>query len=363
MAVVTQARIAAELGVATSTVQRALSGSSRISEATRKRVLALARKFNYRAIRPTRNSATRRTQTVGVILANYTPNSLKLFSGVEEELARHGFNAIFTVNECDPAYETEHVRRMLRDGIRALIVYPIVPDNPVYSECIEAGVPVVFYHVGGRAGPLVCDDQIWAGMQVTSYLCGLGHRRIGFTDCSDEEKSDHDCRIGYETALTRAGLPLDPSLCYRVEPIAAGHGEPRYRVYENGLKAVEYLMGLPDPPTAIVTQGDALTAGVVAGLRERGYEIPRDVSVAAANGDYLLRFLWPRVTGVVAPHRDMGRIMASRAIDLIRDPKKPVERMSTVRGQFVVWESTAPPRGAEEVLVGGNTGRVAGRVS
>ncbi len=341
---VTQADIARELGVAVSTVQRALADSPKISEKTKKQVWTIAEKYNYKPNFLANAFAKRKTNMIGVVLGKYAINHMEVFASIEQEANRRGYNVILTITDYDEESEHQKVQQMLEHSVDGLIIASANPMWEMYHQLMKSKFPVVFFAPFKDIpfAPSVTYDREYANRIATEYLISLGHKRIGFVDVDSSYIVPRPIR-GYFDVMEEAGFPVDEKYIYYVKPYPnTPKGENKLIIYENGLLAGEYLFSLDPLPTGIVVEGDALAAGIIGSAHKFGIQIPEDVSIVSSKAGKLLSQLTPRVTGVAEPHHQMGRLLAKRLIDMIEDPDVPVERLSVLRGELVVRESTAP---------------------
>ncbi len=341
---VTQADIANELGVAVSTVQRALADSPRISEKTKRKVRNLAEKYGYKPNLMANAFARRKTNMIGVILGRYVLNHMEIFAVIENEANKAGYNILLGITNYEEDNEHQKVLQMIEHSVDGFVIASANPLWHVYHELVESGVPIVFFapYIDVPFAPSVEYDREYTNRIATEHLIALGHKRIAFVD------SDGRCIInkpkpirGFFDAMERAGIEINEKYIYQVEPYPdALPGENRLIVYENGFKAGEYLFKLNPMPTGIVVEGDALAAGLIGAARKFNIHIPQDVSIVSSKAGKLLSQLTPRVTGVKEPHQQMGRLLAKKVIDMVETPDTPVERLSILKGELIIREST-----------------------
>jgi LacI family transcriptional regulator len=195
--------------------------------------------------------------------------------------------------------------------------FPFVVADPRHR--LDEGIPAVSAanSAGARAA--------------TEYLLQLGHRRIGHVTgvpgfvASDERMS------GYQIALARAGLPQSAEL------VAVGNFE-----IDGGHEAAAVLLDLPDRPTAIFAANDNLAVGVLQAARERGLEVPRDLSVVGFDDLSQATIATPALTTVRQPLEELGRLAVSLLLRIIDRQRVEAVRVELAT-RLIVRESTAPP--------------------
>ena len=110
---VTQSQLAAELGVAQSTVARALAGDKSINSRTRMRVAKAKKKYGYRPSILAKGLLGQRTHTLGVLLKRYEPNHMTVFGGIEQEAGRRGYSVMLAISGSDSDKERDKVNSLL----------------------------------------------------------------------------------------------------------------------------------------------------------------------------------------------------------------------------------------------------------
>jgi LacI family transcriptional regulator len=154
----------------------------------------------------------------------------------------------------------------------------------------------------------VCTDNVAAGQLAAEHLIGLGHKRIGMLAGHLGLSPHHDRLEGFRKAMQEAHLPILD------EYLIAGNVQ-----VEDGVEAGHRLLGLPNPPTAIMASNNKLLLGILQAVEERNIVIPRDLSVLGFD-DYLWNMHFsPRLTAVAQPTREIGRKSFELLLQLIQD--------------------------------------------
>ena len=292
--------VAQRAGVSTATVSRALRGLPHVSAGTRSEVARIAVEMGYVASKSASNLATGRTRTVGVV----TPHIAKWFfaqaiEAVEQELRQQGYDVLLVVlpptsSEGRPAFDPE----VLRQRVDAVAVLTVPLTGSELDALRRLRMPIVF--VGGSVSGLmsVRIDDLAVGRLATEHLISLGHRRIAHIGGDPDEPHNFsapvDRRAGWASALRAAGLVPDPALD------VAG-----FFSLEGGTTAMEQLLALEEPPTAVFAGSDEMAFGALAALRRAGLDSPGDVSVIGVD-DHELSALMD-LTTVRQPVTDQGR--------------------------------------------------------
>ncbi len=292
--------VAQRAGVSTATVSRALRGLPHVSASTRSEVARIALEMGYVASKSASNLASGRTRTVGVV----TPHIAKWFfaqaiEAVEQELRQRGYDVLLVVlpstsGEGRPVFDPD----VLRQRVDAVAVLTVPLTGSELDALRRLRMPVVF--VGGSVSGLmsVRIDDLAVGRLATEHLISLGHSSIAHIGGDPDEPHNFsapvDRRAGWASALRAAGLVPDPALD------VAG-----FFSVEGGQAAMEKLLTLADPPTAVFAGSDEMAFGALAALRQAGLEVPDDVSVIGVDDHELAGLM--DLTTIRQPVTEQGR--------------------------------------------------------
>ncbi|MGN6598648.1 MAG: LacI family DNA-binding transcriptional regulator [Actinomycetales bacterium] len=329
--------MAQQSGVSVSTASRALSGSSRISAATRERVRRVADALGYRPNAMAQGLRTNRSRLVGLVVTNLVNASFQEIARVAQaRLGAAGYQMVLVVTGGKPQEERSSLEALLEHGVDGLVA--VVADARALSAVRTAGVPVV--HLARRprqpVGDCVLGAETEGAREATCHLLELGHRRIATVTGPTAVTSGAERLAGYRLALSEWGVPWRDELVHSValDPTA-------------GASAVATLLGLPSRqrPTALLLSNHEAAQGALPALREAGVAIPGDLSVMCFEDDALTRYWHPALTVMDNNAGRMGELAVSVLLDRIagRDTAGgPGEYR--VAARLVVRDSTAAPR-------------------
>ena len=301
--------VAHEARVAISTVSRVINGSSEVSDATRQRVQAAIRTLQFQPHRTARTLAQQEsTTTVAVALPSATSLFfVEMLKGVKDALRERDIDLLLCNLGSSQPYPT--LERFLKRGaVDGLLLMALPVEGAVADQLLHLQAPVVL--LGSRCDGLDAywwDDQEGARL-ATSYLIEQGHRRIGLITAHAWSTSAEPRLAGYRQALDDAGIPFDETLVAAGETTKhAGYSE------EAGAEAMESLLALSEPPTAVFAASDVQAYGAWSLARDRGLVVPRDVSVVGYDDLKLSRFL--DLTTVTQGMHRAGLMATQRLLD------------------------------------------------
>jgi LacI family transcriptional regulator len=325
------ARIA---GVSKKTVSRVINRSPLLSADMRKRVEDVIAELGYIPNPQARALALRRNYLVGLIHDN--PNAqmvMNVQQGMLEALYGTEFELVVRPVDRSSATMLEDVRHFLeRQRLFGVVILPPISENDSLARlCSEIGCR----YVRMASAELDSDDHMVASndreavREATRYLVDHGHRRIGLVLGPHGFRSARERRQGFEEALGGAGIKLPRSM------IADGN-----YTFDSGVLAADRLLDVIPRPTAIFACNDEMAAGVLHAARQRGMEVPRDLSIIGFDDTPIAAHIWPPLTTVRWPIISMAR---SAALKLTADEREPVAEPSMFRSTLIRRSSVAPP--------------------
>lgn len=311
------ARIA---GVSKKTVSRVINRSPLLNDDTRRRVEDVIAELAYIPNPQARALALRRNFLIGLVHDN--PNAqmvMNVQQGILEAL--HGTEFELVVRPVDRGSATMLVdlRHFLeRQRLFGLVLLPPISENDTIAKlCAEIGCRYV--RMGSARldddDHMVASNDCEAVRGATEYLIAQGHRRIGLIAGPHGFRSARERRLGFEQALANAGIALPRSM------IADGT-----YTFESGLTAAERLLDLMPRPTAIFACNDEMVAGVMHAARQRGLDIPKDLSIVGFDDTPVAAHVWPPLTTVRWPIASMARSAALKLTagldgeDIVEEP-------------------------------------------
>jgi DNA-binding LacI/PurR family transcriptional regulator len=298
--------IAQQLGIAASTVSKALNDYSDVSEATRKRVQAAARELGYHPSAAAQSLRRRKTRKIGLVV-NYPIGFIgeylsRLMIGVALAAEREGYHIVLYTPIADPLDQLTRICRAREvDGL-LLLWGDLTSENLTIMQTENIPFVVVARRVDEYEVPFVVGDNKGGALELTRHLLSLGHRRIGFTSWDTERTTNLDRLAGYKQALTEANIPFDDDLVVSIT-----------REPENRYAAMNTLLDLPEPPTAVFAFHDYVAIQALQAATDRGLRVPEDVAIAGFDGMYSSLITSPPLTTVKHPVREIGQ----RAVEIV----------------------------------------------
>jgi len=323
--------IARAAGVSHSTVSRALQNSPLVNDHTAEAIRKIARESGYRASAVARGLVTKRTMTIGLVVTTIAdPFASEVAVGIEQAANDHGYSVFLADSNADPTREQQMVQSLAERRVDGILVTSSRVGALYLPLLSEMRVPIVLVnnqHPGAFVHSVMIGN-VDGSRQAANHLIGLGHRRIAYLGDQFGYQSDTERFAGYREALAAAGLPFLPEL------VVHGDGKPA-----EAMRAMEKLLALPDPPTAICCYNDMTALGAMRSIRLSGRSVPEDISVVGFDDLFLASYTQPRLTTVHQPMRRMGVLAMENLVRLMSGEDSEVR--IRVEAELIVRESTA----------------------
>ena len=302
--------VARMVGVSISTVSRALHRPEMVDAETRNRINAAVTALGYVPQGVGRALVSRRTHSIGAVVPRIGASAFaQTIEALRHGLGKHNYTLLLAQPPVEEQADLRPLRTLIERGVDAIVLlgndYP-----PQWLDLItKNGLPVATIWADASNAPpgAIGFDNYVAGRQAAEHLLGLGHREFAFI--SGHLASNQRARQRYQGVL---------------ETIAAGGGrlsrnlitEADYE-FADGYRAARRLLDEKQPFSALICGNDYLALGAMAGLREAGLEIPRDVSVIGFNNSEFAAFVDPPLTTVHFPSVEIGATAAETLLAAI----------------------------------------------
>lgn len=365
MARVTINDIARLSGFSKTSVSFAFNDPSRISDATRDKILGIATELGYVPDPSARSLSLRRHGTIGLLLPQIIPVAFlnpylsQIVQGIGDICGERGFSLTLI----PPVHESivEGVRSAAVDGLITLGLEPgmevvdIIRRRNLPFVTIDArGAEPLAASLGASGGcddgepvgtdpfPVISVDDRTAAAHVMRYVLSLGHRRIAILRFPDEpDRSDSGVNgYTYVTCERLAGYreALDAhDVSEEAVPILACESS-----LEGGEEAVGSLLDMGRLPTAIVAMSDIMAIGAMRALERAGFAVPDDISVAGFDDIPESRIVNPGLTTVSQPGFEKGRTAAQVLTAMI--DSEPIQARYVLTSRLRLRGSCAVPK-------------------
>ena len=328
--------IAEKCDVSVATVSKALNDQKDIGADTKRRIRTAADELGYSPNAAARALKTGQSFNLGVLFKDDAGSGLthEYFSGVlngfKEEAEAVGYDITFINNRFGNrnASYTEHCRSRNFDGV---VVVCASWDERAVRALLDDKIPKVTIDYIHHRSTAICSNNEKGIEDLLKFVYDRGHRAIAYIHGQDYSYVTRDRIKSFLRTAEELRIPI------KKEYIR----EAKYLDGEASAIETRKLLGLKNPPTCIFYPDDTSLIGSLPAFREKGVEIPKDVSVVGYDGSGLSQRLSPRICTICQNSDAIGREAAKRLIRLIEHPRTSLIERVVIEGALLPGDSVA----------------------
>ncbi|UOQ96422.1 substrate-binding domain-containing protein [Hymenobacter sp. 5317J-9] len=331
--------VAKAVGVASSTVSRALNGHTDISPVTRQAILDAARLLDYHPNLLAQSLKSRETHTLGVLIPDLErPFFATAVSGIQAVATEAGYRVMICQSKESYRTEVSNVQALVASQVDGLLICHSREtenfDHVKPAAC--RGIPVVhFDRVSNEvdSAKVILDD--WNGSyNVTEHLIQQGARRIAILAGPESLLISRNRLAGYQHALRRYQLPLRPEYEVHIEFQS-----------EEAEAALDAWLALPEPPDAIFCINYTNAFDLLVALKKRGVRVPQQMAVVGFGDEFMAAMIEPGLTTVdLHPYR-IGQQAARLFLEQVQQKENFQPRTFVIAGDLIIRQSSLKGEG------------------
>ena len=304
--------LAKALGVSVPTVSRALKDSPEISRELCDKAKQLARAMNYRP-NPFAMSLRKNTpRIIGVIVPDIVTHFFaSILSGIEDMAVANGYFVIITTSHESYEHEKRNIENLVNMRVEGIIacLSQETTDYSHWAALSDIDMPLILFDrvcLTERFSSVVADGAESA-QAATQHLLDTGSRRVAFIGGANHLDIVKRRKHGYLEALRENRIPIEKELvvCRKID-------------YDEGKKATEQLLSLPNPPDAILAMNDTLAFAAMEVIKSRGLRIPQDVALIGYTDERHANYVDPKLSAVCHQTYKMGETACQLLIDRLK---------------------------------------------
>jgi LacI family transcriptional regulator len=293
------------------TVSRVLNDEPFVRDEMRAKVQRAIEQLGYVPNLSAKRLAKGRSQAIALLYHNASWHYIQdVQRGVLDTARAAGYTTL--MHPCDliqPEDACGVIEMALQRQVDGFILTAPADNAHALLENLDRmGVPFIRLTPSDRESPrpyVTATDRVGA-CEMTRYLLGLGHRRIGYVFGLYQSQAAYDRFAGYQDALAEAGIGYDESLMR--------FGDDHF---DAGRDATRSLLEMHPRPSAVFCSNDEMAAGAYVAAHESGLRIPDDLSVAGFDDIALARQIWPALTTVRQPIYEIATTAARLLVELL----------------------------------------------
>jgi LacI family transcriptional regulator len=332
--------VAKRAKVSTATVSRTINRPASVTPKTAERVWKVIRELRYFPNTHARSLVSGRSRILGLLVSDVTnPFFPELIQGFDDLAVEHGYELLISSTRYDPARMALAVKRMLERTVEGVAIMTSEMDPLLTEQIALRKVPMVFLDVGMESEGVsnIVVDYALGINEAVGHLLELGHTRIAFISGPAALKSAMTRRSAFLQCLKSRGIIEDERLMPQGDHTVDG-----------GFLAMQELLALDQPPTAVLNSNDLTAMGALRAVRGAGLQVPWDISIIGFDDIHLAEFTEPPLTTVRLPRDELARKAFQALLSDIRGTDEvnetPSEEARRVETRLVVRESSGPVR-------------------
>lgn len=309
-------------GVSTATVSRVLNAPDRVSETTRKKVLAAIKELDF--VKSATAFSLKAQQTNNVLVAVSRVGNIfwsEVFEGLQHRAEATGYNLVLdaSTGRNGAMSVVEALRTGRVDGAIILHNEAIDPDVLDNLHALYGGTPPLVGFAekrGAMACPHVFIDNRAGARTLTRHLIDAGHTRIGHIPGPSDYPVSDERLGGFLEEMDAAGLKVREADIFE-----GGFG------HEIGQHVARRLARMSDRPSAVFCANDDVAMGLISELWILGLKVPEDISVVGFDNSVVAEVYVPPLTTMAQPRTKIGAAAMDLLLDVMADPKANIHRV------------------------------------
>ncbi len=334
---ITMRDVAKLANVSQSTVSRVLSGKEQpipIGEETIQRVMAAVQQLNYQPNLHAGSLRGQKTHMVAIMIADITnPFYHSLVRAVQDKANAYNYDVMIANSDHTHQGEKQFVDSVIRRPVDGIIMAPYHLNDEDLGELIDrtgAAIAAVGQHLNHPQIDVAYGNDELATYNVIKWLhTKKGHKDIGFIGVTDRFPAGARRRRGFEQALNDIGLDLTPNY-EQVGDWSLG----------SGFKAMQELLCLSEPPTAVFVANDVMAIGAMEAIKQNNLKIPDDIAVVGFDNIPATSWVYPPLTTIAQYPEKMGEQLSEALFQRINGEYSGPSRRFEIPLDFIEREST-----------------------
>ncbi len=316
-------------GVSVSAVSRYFNNGY-LADDKRALIEAALEKTGYMPSYSARTVRSKVTKLVGVILPKLSSESIsRVTEGIGEVLGEEGFELLLVNTANDYNREISSLELFRQNRVDGVILLASVFTDLHRSLLSKMRVPTVIVGQQFKGFNCVCHNDFGAAYSMTKLMLDKGAKHPAFIGVNpDDIAAGRDRRLGFEKAVTEAGLSVDPKLC-AIAKFSMDSGYDKAKRMFSGRKR----------PDCLFCATDSIASGAMLYCRENGITIPDDLMVGAVGDSRMGRVLYVPLSSVHLHYKTAGREGANMLLSAMKSGSD-VHRVMQLEYDIIEREST-----------------------
>lgn len=310
--------IAREANVSLATVSRALNHSSCVTDAMQKRVMDAAQKLGYVPNSAAKSLKTNSTFTIGFLVSDISNSyHISIARIVEDIVSKHNYNLILCSTGNSKQRELDYLQMLMSKNVDGLILNSTGLNDDFVLK-MNKKTPMVLLNrriiSPSFHGDFIDTNSYLGCYRLTKQLLALGHRKIYVVRGPIHLSNSYERFQGFVDAMSEAGITIDRHYPF----IYVGEFTQK-----SGVDSVKKLCAMEDKPTAILSQNNMTTVGILEELHRRTLRIPEDISLVSFDSISNIDLMVTRPVSASFDISTIGQQVGQSILSRIKNPCAP----------------------------------------
>lgn len=329
------ADVARKANVSSATVSRVLNNPSVVSDKTRRAVEQAIEELNFHPNLLGRHLRQSKSGLIMVLVSNLnSPYYGKVIDAIQTTARARQYDVMLCQDLVDPQISASYIQHLKQRTVDGLIILDNTVDNSMLGDLDYMRYPVVqcSQYCDTLPIPYVSIDDKAAMKRMVNYLLSTGRKRIALLNGDKRFVYAKNRMAGYQEALNESGIAVDNSLVRYIDTLN----------HQSAILHARDMFDLENPPDAIVGVADILAVASLKAAKQKGLQVPGDVSIASFDNTDFTILSEPAITSIVQPRHELG-VESCRMLFERMDNPKAQRRQLLLESDLIIRESTIRP--------------------
>ncbi len=322
-------------GYSVTTVSKAINDYPDISKKTKEKILNLCNLMGYVPNASARSLISKKSYTIGVIFEEITgvglqhPLFSKILESFKSEIEKKGYDIMF-LSKSPRNNNNSYLQHCLRKQVEAILVLCAEFSSDEMLELYQSDIPKVMIDFEREGLCNITSNNRQGVKQAVNFLVANGHKQIANIHGSVATYIGQMRKDYFEESMRENKLKVIPE--YTVS------GE--FFSKNDGYKAMQQLLALKNPPTAVFCAADMLAIGAIQAIQSAGKNVPKDFSIIGFDGTNVGQLVSPRLTTIRQKTEEIGKEAARNIFEMIKEKSQTDHQKTlTVDTELIIGET------------------------
>ncbi len=327
--------VANALGVAPSTVSKALNNAPGVSAKMRRKVQKYASEIRYFPNATASKLKTKKSYAIGIVFSEQLNIGLehnffsRILQAFKTYVEKEGYEISFVISNY-AKQDITYLEFCVQKNISGVLILACLPDDPHITELINSSVHCVSTDTySDNLFTVMSDNRTGAALAVRFFV-ERGHTRVAYISGPKEAIACREREEGYRNELISQGLQVDENLIIESKEFS----------FEHGHEAAYRFMELDSYPSAVFVASDEIAMGFTKCLRSNGLRIPQDVQIIGFDDIPFVQYFEPSLSTLRQNTTELGVSAAKKLIDLMDAATEEKTGVKYIPVELIEREST-----------------------